>query len=264
MNMEAFRVDALSVEAHPTHDQMAAAAATAVADGLRQAITQHGRARVIFASAASQIRFLEMLTREHTVDWGRITGFHMDEYLGIDAGHPASFRRFLRERLTSRVRFETFEFIQGEAEEPLNECDRYTARLQAAPIDLCVLGIGENGHVAFNDPPVADFEDPRVVKLVALDQACRLQQVGEGAFPSLEAVPRYAYTLTVPALCAARRLVCVVPESRKADAVRQALQGPISTACPASVLRRQPHATLYLDANSAAGLSGVGHASPAT
>ena len=258
MNLMAFRVGDLLVETHPTHEQMAAAAAAAVAHSLHQTIAELGRARVIFASAASQIRFLDALVRDDRVDWARVTGFHMDEYLGIDPAHPASFRRFLRERLAERVRFEAFEFIQGEADEPIKECDRYTALLRAAPIDLCVLGIGENGHVAFNDPPVADFDDPRVVKLVALDQACRRQQVGEGAFPSLEAVPRYAYTLTVPALCAARRLVCVVPETRKAAAVRQALQGPISTACPASVLRRQPHATLYLDADAAADLSGGG------
>ena len=130
------------------------------------------------------------------------------------------------------------------------ECDRYGGLLAAQPIDLCCLGIGENGHVAFNDPPVADFEDDRLMKLVKLDEACRRQQVGEGAFPSLGAVPEYAYTLTVPALCGARRMICVVPERRKAVAVRDTLTGPISTACPASVLRRQNHAVLFLDRDS--------------
>lgn len=255
MNPTSFRIDELTVEVHASHDAMAAAAADLAASIIERAVNQNGRARVIFASAASQVRFLEALTRAPKVDWSRVTGFHMDEYLGIDPGHPASFRRFLRERLTDRLGFGGFEFIQGEALEPMRECDRYGAMLRVAPIDLCVLGIGENGHVAFNDPPVADFQDPWVVKLVALDEACRRQQVGEGAFPTFEAVPRYAYTLTVPALCAARCLVVVVPESRKAAAVRQALQGPISTVCPASVLRRHPHATLLLDADSAAALA---------
>jgi len=254
MSARVFQVDELGVEVYATHDKMAAAAAAAAAAVLQDAIARTGRARAIFASAASQVRFLEALVRDDRVDWERVSGFHMDEYLGIAPGHPASFRRFLQERLIDRVRLQTFDFIRGEADQPVTECERYASLLEVAPIDLCILGIGENGHVAFNDPPVADFDDSRSVKLVALDEACRRQQVGEGAFPSLEAVPRYAYTLTVPALCAARRMICVVPEERKAAAVRQALTGPIATACPASALRRQSHATLYLDSDSAAGL----------
>src|SRR5262249_27641547 len=144
-----------------------------------------------------------------------------------------------------------FHCIRGEAMQPLAECERYANLLAAQPIDLCLLGIGENGHLAFNDPPVAEFADRHTVKLVKLDEACRKEQVGEGHFPSLAEVPQYAFTLTIPALCAARRMLCIVPERRKAEAVREALRGPISPACPASWLRRQAHCTLYLDAESA-------------
>jgi glucosamine-6-phosphate deaminase len=250
-SMQNLRVEALQVEVHASHEVMAEAAAKVAAGWLTEVVAHRGQARVIFASAASQVQFLDRLIAQPGVDWSRVICFHMDEYLGIEAGHPASFRRFLQERLVDRVRPKAFHTLVGEADEPLRECERYGELIRQAPIDLCVLGIGENGHVAFNDPPVADFDDPWVVKLVQLDEACRRQQVGEGAFPALEAVPRFAYTLTVPTLCGARRMICVVPEQRKAAAVRGALLGPIATACPASVLRRQAHATLYLDAESA-------------
>jgi glucosamine-6-phosphate deaminase len=217
-------------------------------------LARQSHASAILASATSQLQFLEALAQRCEIDWSRVTLFHMDEYLGIPAEHPASFRRFMQERVESRLRPRVFHYLAGDGLEPLAECDRYAALLRAQPIDLCCLGIGENGHVAFNDPPVADFNDPRVVKLVKLDEPCRRQQVGEGCFPNLESVPQYAFTLTVPALCGARKMVCVVPEARKANAVRAALCGPISPACPASWLRRQPHCTLFLDAESAAGM----------
>lgn len=250
-----FRVDALEVRVFATQPELAAAAAADAANCLRAALAQRGLARAILASATSQIQFLAALTAAPDLDWSRVTLFHMDEYLGIADDHPASFRRFLREHVLGRIRPRAFHFVGGDAPEPFREADRYTALIQEAPMDLCCLGIGENGHVAFNDPPVADFEDARTVKLVQLDEACRRQQVGEGCFPTIDAVPRYAYTLTVPALCRAGRLVCVVPERRKAAAVRDTLQGPVSTACPASLLRRQPHGTLYLDQDSASQLS---------
>ena len=244
--------DALTVRIYETQPALAADAAAAAAQCLREAINCQGSAAAILASAASQIQFLDALTALPGVDWSRVTLFHMDEYLGIDEAHPASFRRFLRERVGQRVKLRAFHTIAGEAGQPLDEADRYAALLAAQPIDLCCLGIGENGHIAFNDPPVAAFADPRRVKLVKLDEACRRQQVGEGAFPNLDAVPQFAYTLTIPALCAAKRMICVVPERRKAVAVRDAVRGPISTACPASFLRRQAHCTLFLDADSAA------------
>lgn len=246
-----YRADALEVRVFPTQRELATAAAELAGRCLREALAQSGQARAILASATSQIQFLAALTATPGLDWSRVTLFHMDEYLGIAADHPASFRRFLREHVLSRIQPRAFHLINGDAPEPLAEIARYTALLEEAPVDLCCLGIGENGHVAFNDPPVANFTDPHTLKLVQLDEACRRQQVGEGCFPALDAVPRYAYTLTVPALCRAGRLVCVVPERRKAQAVRDTLRGAISPACPASILRRQPHATLFLDADSA-------------
>ena len=246
-----FKIDALEVRVFPAQAGLAATAASEAADCLRRALARQAEARAILASATSQIQFLDALVAAPDVDWARVTLFHMDEYLGIGDDHPASFRRFLRERVHARLPVHEFHYLAGDAPQPLQEIERYTRLLQAAPIDLCCLGIGENGHVAFNDPPVADFTDPHPVKLVQLDEACRRQQVGEGCFPTLEAVPRYAYTLSVPTLCRAAQMLCVVPEKRKAPAVRDTLRGPIATNCPASILRRQPHATLFLDADSA-------------
>jgi glucosamine-6-phosphate deaminase len=246
-----FTVDALAVRIYERLDDLAVAAAHAAHECLREAVNRQGRAAAILASAASQVKFLEVLTGLGNLDWSRVTLFHMDEYLGVSDQHPASFRRFLREHVVNKVKPGTCHYLAGDALESIAECDRYTSLLRAQPIDLCCLGIGENGHVAFNDPPVANFEERRAVKIVKLDEACRRQQVGEGAFPTFEAVPQYAFTLTIPTLCAAKRLICVVPERRKAEAVRNALRGPVETSCPASILRRQPHATLYLDADSA-------------
>jgi len=246
-----FQVEALSVRVCERLEDLAVAAAHAAHECLREAVSRQGQAAAILASAAAQVKFLEVLTSLTGLDWSRVTLFHMDEYLGISDQHPASFRRFLREHVVRRVKPKTCHYLAGDAPEPIQECDRYAGLLRAQPIDLCCLGIGENGHVAFNDPPVADFNDPRAVKIVKLDEACRRQQVGEGAFPNFDAVPQYALTLTIPTLCAAKRLICVVPERRKAQAVKDALRGPMPTTCPASILRRQPHATLYLDAESA-------------
>lgn len=246
------QVDELRVRVDASLEAMAQAAATAAAAVLRNALQGQGQARVIFACAASQVRFLEILTRLQDLAWECVTVFHMDEYLGLDAAHPASFRRFLREHVVDRVKPQAVHYLTGEAADAAAECARYAALLEAAPVDLCCLGIGENGHVAFNDPPFADFADPQAVKVVTLVETCRRQQVGEGAFPTLEAVPRQALTLTVPALCRVRRMVCVVPERRKAAAVRAALRGPITPDCPASILRRQAHCELFLDEDSAA------------
>jgi glucosamine-6-phosphate deaminase len=172
-------------------------------------------------------------------------------YLGISAGHNASFRHYLRERVESLVKPRAFHYLEGDALEPITECDRYTELLRAQSIDLCCLGIGENGHLAFNDPPVANFEDKRAVKIVQLDLACKQQQVREGHFPNVESVPPYALTLTIPTLCSPKKMVCLCPETRKAQAVKNTLRGPITTDCPASFLRRQHHALLLLDQDSA-------------
>ena len=254
-----FEVESLRVVVGCDLEGMAALAAREAAGILREALQRQPEARAIFASAASQARFLDRLVVEPDVDWSRVVCFHMDEYLGIESSHPASFRRFLEERLVRRVRPARFHTLAGEADEPVAECERYARLVTEAAMDLCVLGIGENGHLAFNDPHVARFDDPQIVKIVRLDEACRRQQVGEGAFPALEAVPQFAYTLTVPTLCAAGRMVCVVPEGRKAGAVQRALEGELTPACPASVLRRQAHAALYLDPDSAGLLSGTRH-----
>ncbi len=249
--VDSFLVDALRVEVYPSEDAMAVAAARDVRLWLQDLLSRQESVAAIFASATSQIRFLRQLTAAEGIRWEQVTLFHMDEYLGIEDSHPASFRRFMREHMAAKLAVDEFHTLTGDAEEPLKECQRYAELLSAREVDLCCLGIGENGHIAFNDPPVADFEDPFDVKLVKLDEPCRQQQVGEGCFPSLAAVPQYAFTLTVPTLCRARRLFCVVPEKRKAEAVKQALREPVSERCPASALRRHKNATLYLDAASA-------------
>jgi glucosamine-6-phosphate deaminase len=249
--MKTFQIDALSVRIHATQPDLAADVARETQSLLIEALRRQEAATMIFAAANSQIQALDALAGLGGIDWSKVTMFHMDEYLGIDAQHPASFRRFLRERVEARLKPRAFHYIEGDALLPLSECERYTRLLRAQPIDLCLLGIGENGHLAFNDPPVADFADPHAVKLVRLDRACRQQQVGEGHFATLDAVPQYAFTLTIPALCAARRMFCIVPERRKAVAVREALRGPVNPACPASFLRTQAHCALFLDADSA-------------
>lgn len=248
---KAISADSLNVRIHASSRDMAADAAREAAAVLTEALAKRGAARVILATGNSQIQFLENLTAMKEIDWQRITLFHMDEYLGISAAHPASFRRYLRERVEQKAHPRAFHYIEGDALEPLDECDRYARLLQVEPVDLCCLGIGENGHLAFNDPPVADFDDPHRVKIVKLDPECRQQQVGEGHFPNLDAVPMYAITLTIPALCAAKRMLCIAPEKRKARAVKNVLQGPIDAACPGSILRRMAHCTLLLDEESA-------------
>lgn len=252
--MKTLQVDSLQVRIHPTQSEMATDVAREAKQILVDALEHQPTASVIFAAANSQIQSLHALVQLGGIDWSRVVMFHMDEYLGIDAQHRASFRRFLRERVEERLKPRAFHYIEGEAMEPVTECERYTSLLRAQPIDLCLLGIGENGHLAFNDPPVANFTDPHAVKLVKLDEACRQQQVGEGHFPNLAVVPQYAFTLSIPALCAAKRMLCIVPERRKAAAVKAALRGPIETACPASFLRKQAHCTLFLDAESAGGI----------
>jgi glucosamine-6-phosphate deaminase len=254
--IRSFRVGDLEVQVFQQQAALAETAASLALQALQEALAARGSAAAILASANSQIQFVESLVRHKGLDWSKVTLFHMDEYLGLSDRHPASFRRFMRERIQARLAPGWFHYIAGDAEQPLDECDRYARLLAAQPVDLCCLGIGENGHIAFNDPPVADFSDPRPIKLVRLDEACRRQQVGEGHYASLAEVPQYAFTLTVPTLCSARRMICIVPERRKARAVRDALCGPISPACPASFLRRQAHCILLLDAESASELPG--------
>ena len=244
-------MDQLPVRIFSTLPELAAAAAEDAATVLIAAISARGRARAIIATGNSQDQFLDQLTMHPGIDWAKVELFHMDEYLGMPITHPASFLRYLKQRVFDRVHPGSAHYLEGDALEPLKAMRDYAAALASAPVDLCCLGIGENGHLAFNDPPVADFSDPETIKLVKLDDKCRRQQVGEGHFPNLDAVPAYAITLTIPALCRVGRMIAVVPEKRKAEAVRASLEGPISPACPCSFLRRQAHAVLYLDADSA-------------
>jgi glucosamine-6-phosphate deaminase len=247
-----FQVDQLPVRVYARQEDLAADAARLVGSFLSECIAERGAASAILATGNSQIRFLDELIRLGTVDWSKVTLFHMDEYLGIDANHPASFQRYMRERVENRVKPKKFHYLNGNADQPLDECGRYAELLQRAEIDLCCMGIGENGHIAFNDPHVAEFDDPWGVKLVKLDLKCRQQQVNEGHFPSVDNMPQFAYTLTIPTLCTVRKIVCIAPETRKAAAVRAALKEPVSTSCPASYLRKQPQAVLLLDTDSAA------------
>ena len=251
--MKKFTVEKLAVQQYPDRASMGRAAADAAAKIIRAAIAENGEARVIFACAPSQNEFLAALLT-HEIDWPRVTLFHMDEYVGLPAQHPASFRYFLRSHLLSKIPApKIFHGIAAETQPPEKEGARYTALLLEAPIDLVCMGIGENGHIAFNDPPVADFKDKHLIKVVELDHICRQQQVNDGCFPTLADVPTHALTLTIPALMRPRFLSCVVPGPRKAQAVRETLRGAVSTACPATILRTHPRATLYID-DAAAGL----------
>jgi len=252
MKPRTFVFDRLQVHVYPDRAAMGTAAANHAAEILRLVIGHRGSARIILGSAPSQDELIAGLAAAPGINWNCITLFHMDEYVGLPATHSASFRHYQQQHLLTRVTPAVFHGIHGESADPAAECARYSALLTAAPIDLVCLGIGENGHIAFNDPPVADFDDPCVVKIVSLDEVCRQQQVNDGCFPNIEAVPRQAITLTCPALMAGRALVCTVPGPRKAAAVAAALLSKISTACPASILREHPGAELFMDAAAAA------------
>lgn len=255
--LASFSVDALAVEVHASNEAAGAAAAAAVADAIRAIAQRQEVVRVIFATGNSQLTFNAALTRWPDVPWDRVVCFHMDEYLGIAADHPASFRRWMQERIVAAVRPRAFHLLAGDAADPETEAARYAALLREQPIDITCLGFGENGHIAFNDPPFADFDDPEAIKLVQLDERSRQQQVGEKHFPNLDAVPTHALTVTIPMLLSARHVFAIVPEKRKAGAVRSALQGPITPECPASILRRHPRARLFLDQDSASALSKI-------
>ncbi len=244
-------VDKLTVRVYASTADLVAAAALEAHGALLSALAARGSAAAILATGNSQLQFLEELIRLGGIDWSRVTLFHMDEYLGIDAAHPASFIRYLRERVESKVQPKTFHYIAGDSLEPIRECERYEALLKAQPIDLCCLGVGENGHLAFNDPPVADFADSHWVKIVGLDETNRKQQAGYGHFKSIDDVPRYGITLTIPALMAATKVLCLAPDKRKAQIIRETLKGPVGSACPASCLRTQRQALLLLDEGSA-------------
>jgi glucosamine-6-phosphate deaminase len=252
---KSFRVDELLVQVYNSEAEMSEDVAETVQKYLQNLLQQQGTAAVLLATGNSQLKFLDNLIDLGGIDWSRITLFHLDEYLGITSDHAASFRHYLRERVEKRIAPQAFHYIEGDTLEPVAECDRYTKLLQAQPIDLCCLGVGENGHLAFNDPAVADFQDLASVKIVKLDHINREQQLKTGNFPNLAAVPQYGFTVTIPLICAAKKIICLAPEKRKAKIVKEILHGYITKDCPASILRLQAQATLFIDADSARFLS---------
>ncbi len=241
-----FTREKLEVRVYPDGAEAGAAGAEIAAGIIRDAIARDGKAAVVFASAVSQDPFLAGM-RAQEVDWPRVTAFHMDEYAGMAADHPASFRRFLRDRLFDHVPVAAFHQLNGEADDAAAECERYAGLLRQARPCLVIMGIGENGHLAFIDPPVCDFHDPRDARPVELDDVCRMQQVHDGAFARLEDVPARALSLTVPFFLRVPRALVFVNGGHKSAAVRAALDGPVTEACPASALRGHPSAILFLD-----------------
>jgi glucosamine-6-phosphate deaminase len=241
--------DNLVTEVLPDRAEMGAAAADHAAGRIRAILAASAQARVIFAAAASQGEFLDELARAEGIDWSRVVAFHLDEYVGLALGDERSFGEWLERRIWSRVRPGRVELLDGgaAASDPDEECNRYGRLLEDGGIDLALIGIGENGHLAFNDPHVADFSDPLVVKPVEIDETSRRQQVRDGAFPSFDAVPRLAMTVTMSTILASRAISVVVPGAQKATAVARTLDGPIETACPASALRRHPDAVMFVD-----------------
>lgn len=245
-----FKVDNLQVSIFVKTTDMGDAAANFVADKLNAAIQSNGKANLILATGASQFPFLEALKNKE-IEWKKITVFHLDEYKGISDSHPASFRKYLKERILDDVAPKQIFYLNGDAEDVDQEVNRYAEELKKHPIDIACIGIGENGHIAFNDPPVADFKDPKLVKIVELDTACRNQQLGEGWFPTFDDVPKEALTLTITAIMNCKTISCVVPDARKAEAVHNSLYNEISTECPGTILRNHPETVLFLDEGSA-------------
>lgn len=230
--------------------EMAKVAAEQAATILRQTVQTEGKARLIAATGASQFEFLQVLTSLTGIDWQQVEMFHLDEYIGLPASHPASFRRFLQERLIQKAGITRYHLLDGE-QDPTEVMRRTGEALLSGPIDIAFVGIGENGHLAFNDPP-ADFETEEPYLVVNLDEACRRQQLGEGWFATFDDVPKRAISMSVRQILKAKRILCIVPDSRKAGAVKACFEGEVSPLAPASILRTHPDTTVYLDRHSAA------------
>ncbi|MEL6159978.1 MAG: 6-phosphogluconolactonase [Cyanobacteria bacterium J06627_32] len=247
------QIGALTLQVYPTAEDVAIAASSEARKILGLAVERRGEANAVFATGRSQKQCLDNLTHpgRQALNWEKITGFHLDEYLGIAANHPASFRHYLKAHLTSKVPLRRFYEISGDGRLPLEICKHYEAQLRDRTLDLCFLGVGNNGHLAFNDPAVADFDDPQWVKLVRLDEQNRLQQLNSTAFQTLEAVPQYAFTLTLSAISSIQQNLCIAFGTGKASIVNQLLTGPISASCPASILRQIPRAKLLIDRSAA-------------
>ena len=241
----------MDIQVFDTKQELGRAAAERAKAAIGEAIARAGEARVIAATGASQFEFLDALTAARGVDWGGVEMFHLDEYVGLPDTHAASFRRYLRERIVQRVHPRAFHYLAGDAEDPAAECRRVGALLTRSPIDVAFVGIGENGHLAFNDPP-ADFETEEPYLVVNLDEACRRQQLGEGWFPGLADVPRRAISMSIRQILKAREILCIVPDARKAKAVGECLEGEVSPMRPSSILQTHSATTVYLDRDSAA------------
>lgn len=248
--------DQLKIQVFRNREEMGEAAAALAAAKIAELLQHQETVNIIFAAAASQNEFLAALLKK-PVDWYRINAFHMDEYIGLPEGAPQHFSVFLRERIFDKVPFRNVFLINGSAPDPEQECARYAALLEAYPADITFMGIGENTHLAFNDPHMADFNDPKLVKIVDLDIPCRQQQVNEGCFPQLSQVPVDAYTLTIPALLRAKAIYCMVPGKSKAPAAYHTLTADITEKYPSTILRTLPNAWLLLDADSAAEINDI-------
>ena len=250
-----FTKDWLEVNIYTDRDSMGAAAASDASAVIADIIRKKGYANVIFAAAPSQNEVLASLVASGNVDWTKVRAFHMDEYIGLDRDAPQGFGNFLEERIFGKLPFAEVYYLAAYGGTPDEICSQYSAKLEVCPPDVVMMGIGENGHIAFNDPPVADFNDPKKVKIVDLDEICRNQQVNDGCFASIDLVPKQAITLTVPTLFGASHLFCTVPAQTKANAVYEMINGSIDEHCPATILRRHPDARLYLDPDSSAKLN---------
>ena len=249
MNSIRERVDELQVRVFDTRQEMGVAAGQDIAAKINELLQEKEILRIVFAAAPSQNEMLAFLATAEGIDWSRIDVFHMDEYVGLSPDAPQRFAHFLTAKLFARVNPRTIHLID-DSEGAVAACEHYKQLLSQGQPDIVCLGVGENGHLAFNDPPVADFNDPDVIKRVQLDAVCRQQQVNDGCFPTLDDVPKEALTLTIPTLLSGHHLFCVVPGKTKHQAIKTMLNGPITTACPASILRRHPDCTLYVDHDS--------------
>lgn len=247
LDTQVIKIDDLSVRISPTAADLTQDVARLVQEYLQSLLQRQETVSIILATGNSQLEFLQAIAQGHQLDWSRIILFHLDEYLGIAADHPGSFRYYLRQKVELHVQPRQFYYLVGDALQPLAECDRYRHLLQQQTIDLCMLGIGDNGHLAFNEPSVADFNDSQVVKLVKLETKTRQQQVNGGYFPDLASVPNYAYTLTIPAIRTAQRVFCLAGGINKQGVVKQTLEQAIAPDFPATILRTFPQATLFCD-----------------
>lgn len=252
--MKEQKKDKLLCKIYPTRREMGAAAASEIHDKILELLEDKDELNMIFAAAPSQNEVLESLTQMTDIPWNRINAFHMDEYIGLSDDAPQKFGTFLNHAIFEKVPFRSVSLINSGAASIEEECERYSALLREHPVDIVCLGIGENGHIAFNDPDVADFHDPALIKVVTLDDICRQQQVNDGCFAHIDEVPKTALSLTIPALTAGTYMFCVVPAATKANAVERTMNGPIDETCPASIMRTHENAILYCDADSGAAL----------